>query len=297
MIYSGGNLAALSAVVCCATRTQTWSPLGAKGGSTQEEVQMMQVGDQLFIACNYGGHTAVRDFLTAYGVSNVGRFIAAIKWSHALISADGTQCKEWICGNLKDKSTYSATEQKTLDTFAFAVDIAKPAELYDHINACVGVEDTEPPDRDNWKTGPFQQTLACYTKTKSYRGTYAAHPVANIGLRRVDQGADTNLKVTLINSTAEVHAELKLLAFLTKMVISGQATGAVSLGGLKAACEKCAAWIASYQKWLAFKNITLNLPADDTRPSAGPVNWGKPTVEESVKANSDLARLSPDLFA
>jgi hypothetical protein len=105
------------------------------------------------------------------------------------------------------------------------------------------------------------------------------------------------LKVTLINSSAEVHAELKLLAFLAKMVLAGQATGPVSLGGLKAACQKCAAWIASFQKWLAFKNVTLNLPANDTRESAGPVNWGKPTVEDSIKTNGDLVRLSPDLFA
>jgi hypothetical protein len=297
MSYTGRNLAAISGVICCATRTQDWGTLGTEGGSTQEEVQMMQVGADLFIACNYGGHVSVNQFLTAFGVDSPGRFSAAIKWTNAIISSTHTQSATWARGDVGKRSKYSTTEETAVE-LGFPADISDPATLRAHIAECIGVGITRPERfRRNWKIGPFEQLLACYSDKTNYNSDHNRPPTAHIGSKTLAQSAESGYKVTVINSSASVHAELKLLSFLARMIIEGKVTGAdIYLGGLKAACRSCAAWITTFQRWLTDKGKTLHLPADDTRPSAGPVNWNKPTVAETIKTETQMAAYQATLF-
>jgi hypothetical protein len=69
------------------TRTQSWEPLGTAGASTQEEIQMMCIDNEFFIACNEDGNKSVSPFLEAFKVRDLKIFIDSMKWTNFIIGA------------------------------------------------------------------------------------------------------------------------------------------------------------------------------------------------------------------
>jgi hypothetical protein len=163
------------------------------------------------------------------------------------------------------------------------------------IQYCVGKEAPKPlpiTGQLDWMTGVFQQLLGVYRTKKRFKGAYpVASDGANFGSITPVGSPTLSHAVTVVTDTTDAHAELKLLSVLAKMVVDGTVSSGqqVYLGGLKAACKKCDAWISSYKNWLYYKrNITLNLPANDQRPSATPGVWQKPAASTSVKEATDV---------
>lgn len=298
--YNGGNLAVMSTILTAATK-RTWAVLGTQSASTQEEIQMMRVGDAMFIACNKTGHGVVKDFLTAFAVSSDATFIDSLKWSHAIMIEQNPT--NWQCDR-GSKAKYSVQDMATLDLFSFPSLIRRnPDNLKSDIYNCVGKQgrnDPVPNNTGDWKVGPFQQLLGIYSANRSYNSRYGAKPVASFQTRNLNQTPNMDYAVTLITDNSTVHAELKLLALLTKMVIDNQVkVGEVYLGGAKGACRKCAKWIETYGQWLWRKEIKLHLPKDDTRESADPLaeGWNKPTVDATITGNASVKEWMADLFS
>ncbi len=294
------NLSIVSTILCCATRTQSWNSLGTSTASTQEEIQMMRIGDAFFIACNHGGHSCVTDFLNAFRVHSAESLVNSVKWCHLAI--DSLDRKAWNFDDQK-RSKYSDQESKTLGLFPFPADIPKTATATELgvLERCVGKDVPSKPDQpEDWMTGVLQQLLGVYsTSKKKYRKTYPAPTdAANFGAVGLNGTANLNLGATLITDSSKVHAELKLLALLTKMIIDGKVQGGadVYLGGLKAACKSCDGWITSYRTWLTGRTVTLHLPDSTNRTSATAGVWNKPKVDQDIKSTGDVIATIPDLF-
>lgn len=302
---SADNLALMSTILTCATRTQTWEKLGIAGVATQEEIQMMRIEDAFFIACNHDGHKSVSQFLEAFKVRDLQTFIDCVKWTNFIVGAPPEEFRKWN-SDLQRRSEYSEQENKTLAQFPFPAPIPKLAGDTENyiIQVCVGKEKPKPQPitgQRDWMTGLFQQLLGVYiTKKKLYKSDYPAAPEgSNFGSVKPAGTPTLAHSVTLVTDATDAHAELKLLSTLTKMIIDGVVKSGqhVYLGGLKAACKKCDEWITKYSNWLYYKrNITLHLPANDQRPSATPGVWQNPVASESVKEATDVKADISTLF-
>lgn len=297
--YNGGNLAIMSTILTAATK-RGWTTLGTQAASTQEEVQMMRVGDAMFIACNKTGQMVVKDFLTQLGVSSHATFIDSLRWSHAIMKEEGPM--NWL-GDVRSRAKYSPQDKITLGMFSYpSLIVRNPDATKTEIYNCVGKpgrNDPAPNTRQNWKVGPFQQLLGVYSDNGSYIRGFGAKPVANFQSKKIDQTPNLDIALTLVTDNSAVHAELKLLALLTKMVLDGQVKVAeVQLGGAKGACRKCAKWIETYSLWLWRRQITLQLPKSDERESADPgaEGWNKPAVDATIKNHSSAKEWIADLF-
>ncbi|HEY2484672.1 MAG TPA: hypothetical protein VGI36_05960 [Candidatus Binataceae bacterium] len=149
--------------------------------------------------------------------------------------------------------------------------------------------------------GVFQQLLGVYSdKKKLYTSDYpVSADRSNFGSIKPTGSPVLSRAVTLVTDASDAHAELKLLSTLAKMVVDGVVKSGqhVYLGGLKAACKKCDAWIAKYSNWLYYhRTITLHLPANDRRPSATAGVWENPVAAASVKDASDVKANISTLF-
>jgi len=292
----------MSTILTAATKRE-WT-LGTKIPSTQEEIQMLRIGDALLIACNKDGHSEVQNFLTAFGVNSDATFIDSLKYSHAIMNE--TKPTNWR-GDVKDRAKYSAQDSKTINAFTFPSGIPKipSVGVLNDIYNCVGKapkkNDPAPTSPKDWKVGPFQQLLGVYADSgKTYEKGYAAPATAKFQNAELNQTPKLDYAVTVITDKSTVHAELKLLAILTRMVIEDLVkVKDVQLGGAKGACKKCAVWIQSYSGWLSSKGITLQLPQNDTRVSADPLveGWNKPTVDITITGNESVKELIPGLFS
>jgi hypothetical protein len=187
--------------------------------------------------------------------------------------------------------------------FTFPADIPKEATVTESavLNRCAGKNKPSGEEQaTDWMTGVIQQLLGVYTTNKKkYRSTYPTSKIVpNFGSTKLDGDPNLSLNVTLVTDSSKVHAELKLLALLTKMIIDGKVKAGqdVYLGGLKAACKDCAKWIAAYQNWLAGRSINLHLPDSANRTSATAGVWNKPTVSSTIKTTGDVVSTIPDLF-
>ena len=301
--YTGQNLAVMSTILTGATK-RDWSPLGTFTAFTQEEVQMMRVGDALFISCNKSGHTAIQNFLTAFAVSSEATFINSLKYSHAIMNE--TKPVNWK-GDIKDRAKYSAQDTATLSVFSFPTGTSKiPApDVITDIYNCVGKQakksDPAPTSPKDWKVGPFQQLLGIYsTNVKAYEKGFGKPLVAaKYQNGKLSETPKMDYAVTVVADKSTVHAELKLLALLTRMVVDGKVEAKeVQLGGAKGACRKCAAWIDSFSKWLTTQGITLKTPENDERKSADSADegWGKPELDQTIKGDAKVKDSIADLF-
>jgi hypothetical protein len=298
--YSASNLAVMSTILTCATRTREWSNLGTQGNPTQEEVQMMRVGDQLFIACNGNGHTLIVDFLKRFGVSDEATLIASLKWVHFIASAIHVDYNRWQ-HHAARRVQYSAQESNTIAAFGMPPGIPATATVLDKgiIYDCAGKPSLHPAPQtpNDWKTARFLHLLGAFGNI--------ALPVlppanaANYSTRSHNQAHIVSSITVITDTTAQVHAEMKLLAYLAKMSIDGKVNvGEVQLGGLKNACVSCQGWINRYESWIRYRrNIKLKLPYNDPRPHATPVNWANPRAAQTVKDDSAVKSLLGGDFA
>lgn len=291
--YTATNLTALSTILTCVTRTQTWQNLGTKDRSAkQEEIQILRIGERLFIACNQDGHQYVKHFLTAFGVSDDLTFAYALRVCHYLLNCTYQERKD-LYHSQSDRSEYSVQEKTNISHTQVPANLAIAEEDKTLMNNCVGKK-TENRDTMAWQGACFQQLLGIYQPTKkkksNYTDSFGPPRAATFGEVGADAIPDDTTAINLCTDTAGVHAELKLLAMLTRMLAAGKLSGTteVFLGGLKAACKECSGWIEAYSPWLSTNySITLNLPEEDARPSANPKNWDKPTL-----GSDDLAALT-----
>ena len=300
--YTGAHLAVMSTILTAATK-RDWKPLGTYTAFTQEEIQMMRVGDATFIACNKGGHTAVQNFLTAFGVNNDDTFIDSLKYSHAVLYE--TKPVNWK-GDIKDRAKYSAQDLGTINVFDFPAGTSKipAAGVVTDIYNCVGKQgkksDPLPTSPKDWKVGPFQQLLGIYSTTKGYEAGYGKPLLAaKFQIGKLTETPKLDQAVTVVADKQTVHAELKLLALLTRLVVDNKVeVKEVHLGGAKGACRKCADWIKTFTTWLADREITLKLPADDTRKSADSADegWNKPELDQTIKGDASVKDSIADLF-
>ena len=278
----------MSTILTAATK-RDWSNLTTNGLFSQEEIQMLRVGDALFIAANKGGHTAVQGFLKAFGVCSAPSFIDSLKWANAIVQE--TKPTNWQ-GDIGKRLSFSVQDKVTIDLFAYPDGLPKTptqAMLKDIYN-CVGKpgkKDAAPTTRKDWKTGPLQYLLGIFKDSKAYVGDYAKPSMpAKVQGGNFTSTPKMDYAVTVITEKAVVHAELKLLAVLTRLIIEGKVEAkTVQLGGAKGACKECAKWINTYSEWLSEKGITLQLPENDTRPSADPAKdaWNNPAVDQTFK--------------
>jgi hypothetical protein len=297
--YSADHLAVMSTILACATGSRSWATLGVAGNPVQEEVQMMRVDDQLFIACNGNGHTLIANFFDRFGVRDEASFIESLKWTHCIAKAVQPNYKKWH-HNVAQRITYSAQEQNTIGGFRMPPGIpavAAPGDLTT-IYDCVGKpgnHDPAPQTPNDWKAARFYHLLGAYNKVPN---PAPAPPNAANYTTRTHAQDYIHAAITLIgDTTPQVHAEMKLLAYLAKMVVDRDiTTREVHLGGLKNACVSCNGWIKTFSSWLwDHKEIKLRLPRNDARPHANPVNWAIPKAAQSVKDRT--AELLPNRFA
>lgn len=298
--YTADNLAIMSTILACATRTQCWTTVGTRGtAATQEEVQMLRVGQQLFIACNGNGHTAISEFMTAFGVRDEASFIESLRWTHAVLTLSPTQLTRLQRDEAR-RSRYSEQEMNTINAFRFPSKIAKTVTTGDAktIFDCAARPEHEPETPTDWKAGRFRHLLGSYRRPTE--GPYASPPNAAVVTTRTYAQAHNDAAIVLVaDTTAQVHAELKLLSRLAKMVVEGRvAVTEVQLGGLKNACTRCDAWIRTFRSWLQDrKGIRLKVPHNDHRPHAGPANWANPAAVDEVINERSAAMLLAGRFA
>lgn len=298
-LYTPENLCILSTILTCATRSQSWGRLGKHQRNTQEEIQMMCVGDQLFIACNTSGHLFVQEFMKAFAVKDNDSLLDALKKSHYLIGASHDERSRWY--NTNKHTQYSGQELLTLEMFKFPKKLPKKSGIIDKgfIFSRVGKPERSILKKQNtnsWETGVFQQMLGVYSNSNGYVSEYNSPPPHHFKTVKIDGSIKDTDKLILIKDISKTHAELKLLSLLAKMVIDGKILSGsrVHLGGSKGACKRCHSWITTYKQWLKdHHDIKLILPKKDTRPSATPVVWEKPlsSVKNVGSVNQNIALL------
>lgn len=313
-LYNSESLCILSTILKCATRSQTWSNLGTKNNRmTQEEVQMMCIDNNVFIACNNNGHSFIESYLNAFGVTDLTSFLTALKWTHSILTADIAELKTLY--STDNRSTYSEQEIATLNNFKFPSNLTKttPQDVKTYIKNCVGLTVQEnrrknitafnPNNRNGWQTRAFQQLLGVYipsrvtVKNYPYNPNCSLPPTGVFNLVKTNNIVDVIHPLNIISDSGTSHAELKLLSYLCKLVFSAKVLPGkkVYLGGSKGACKKCTAWIETYKRWLYdHHEVKLILPKNDNRPSATPVVWENPYI--SIKDDLRIKNLVLALF-
>jgi len=300
--YTAQHLSIMSTILTCATRTQSWKTLGLNVNSKQEEIQIARMGNHLFIGCNNEEHQYVEDFLTAWGVRNEATFIDALKWSHCIMVSSQHEARDWK--QTDKKSGYSSPEKDTLDRFSFPPGIPKKpsAEDLESIKKRVGKEGDE--NKNDWQAGPMLQLLGCYRNNSRYhKPTGGAISVANFKSKKITSKFEACDITVINNSRSKVHAELKILGYLARVITKQEITNSrmnrkIHLGGLKIACAKCNPWLMNCIEWLfKSKHINLHLPLNDGRvPFGSPINWAIPETTPDVISSEGVKTYMKDKF-
>ncbi|SFU62636.1 hypothetical protein [Pseudoduganella namucuonensis] len=296
--YTANQLSVFSAIIASSAANRNWdtaTEVSDTGGELQE-VQCMTFGGKLYIAGNFSEHLAVKAYLNAFGVNDEASFLKCMAYSHWLLampfldrmSAAGVQYR----GNYSD----TATAARALAALPFT-------ELTDDekLKAVALLKGTAKSDADKSKgwflrkfvgAGPLSGTAA-YVKPKPKHG---------VGLVTT---APSPKDINVLEDSADVHAELKLLGFAFDCVGTNRGpylNKPVCVGGLKKTCRFCAAWIDHLAGQMTKAGIEINLPTLDSRTlgsGAGkrPISIHDAKLSPYVKAmfNGGLNSLCSDL--
>lgn len=276
--YNANQLAAVSAVLARATAGRSWTHVGQSlSGATQEEVQAMRFKSVLVLACNSSGVDAIEALFKLYGL-DADSFDKAIRCFYYVI-AESTELGKTY--KVDTKLAMSTQETNTLALAAI----------------------------DDWHVRDYVEGLLAPKSGGTAKSTARAEALRNLAgetftATQTPKGAVSTCKYSsfpirsgvhlLKETTHKAHAEMKLLAGLVQLLKDGRITtsDAVHVGGLKAACQKCATVLTGFN---AVCDNMLQLPLSDTRPSATPVNWALPglpdlsTADIRNKANVNIA--------
>lgn len=259
--YSPNELAALSSVLSRVTASRSWTNLGNNaGGVTQEEVQSMRIGRRLIIACNGSGAGAIKALFKVYGMTP-DRLDKAIKAFYYLLTK-----RQALTSDYKVPGQFGFSRQE-LDSLA----LARPDtfRVADFVTDRLADKTTGKPAKSS-SIGDALRNMAGEKFTARHAGKTAP---AVCRYNRLPAG---NGIYILDEADAKAHAEMKILKVLAWMLAEGTITTAtrVQLGGLKAACKKCAKVIGKFN---ALCDDMIELPTGN-RPSANPVNWALPRL-------------------
>jgi hypothetical protein len=306
LMYSAADLSAFCAIITRSAVSRNWSApteVNDRGVAVQE-VQCMLMDAKLYFAGNFSEHASIAAFLNAFGVDNEDTLLDCMRYSHWLLTIPVHKRTE-VTG-FAYPMTFSDTEGAALSLSAVlpfealsAPEIAEARALLDGKTTARTLRE----ERLGWflrkfvAAGPFVRKPYVKSNVSVTMVTNAVQPAS----------------INVVNNNADVHAELKLLAFMTGCALANQVKlsfKAVQLGGLKKTCRMCAAWVGYFKYWLYKEHrIDVQLPLADDRPSgagagdrptcAAAVAWGDyPAALFNGLANSlcvDMAPLKVEL--
>jgi hypothetical protein len=268
--YDHKALVLFSTIICSAARQRDWgSELGNNAAAPNvQEVQCMRLVDGLYVAGNGNEHVAIANLFKAFNVGGHDSFILCLRYCRTLLTLDQSQRKKKL-GKGYNRFERSPAEIESLDYAAAAdpwVTLLSEQEMADAKALLERTNDTgmtpqqkmlawilrkvAAPDKPAaWLARP---NAAAYVSVTKYNG---AHPV------------------TLVDETSDVHAELKLLAFLTRACTANALPAGnhkVEVGGLKRACSHCDAWMGYFRNWIRLQyRVDVVAPVADTRAQGG----------------------------
>jgi hypothetical protein len=262
MPFTSNQLSVISTVLARCATLRTWSTdteVKDEGESIQE-VQCLEADDKLYIAGNHSEHGPVGDFLNAYGVNDRASLLKCLAYADWLLKLAYTTRKATT--GVAYKGEYSEQELKALGLADRPFDALSDEEVR---VACLLLKGTA--------TGEVDQKLGWFLRKFVGAGPLPAKPYARAkakdGVSFVTNGTAT-AEVNVVKDTHDVHAELKLLAYLyDRVAVSPGAWNhkTVSVGGLKKTCNYCAKWIAHFSGYVKDKiELDVALPTGDDRP-------------------------------
>ena len=262
MTFTSNQLSVISTVLArCATLRDWSTDTEAKDdGVSIQEVQCLEADDKLYIAGNHSEHAAVGDFLNAYGVNSRASLLKCLAYADWLLKLAFTTRKATT--GVAYKGEYSEQELKALGLADRPFDALSTEEIR---VACLLLKGTA--------TGEIDQKLGWFLRKFVGAGPLSTKPYvrakAKDGVSLVTNGTAT-AEINVVKDTNDVHAELKLLAYLYDRVAVSSGPWnhkTVSVGGLKKTCNYCARWISHFGGYMKDKiDLDVALPTGDDRP-------------------------------
>ncbi|UQS16835.1 hypothetical protein [Pseudomonas sp. HS6] len=268
--YSAQDLVLFSAIIAAATRERDWDYGTGNNlkGTTVQEVQCMQIGENIYIACNNGEHARVASFLQAFGVSDHGSFILCLKYCHHLYTMPHAD-KVNLLGVGNDLK-YSGPEQKAIDYSAPSHVHVRPLSEKQLTTAktLISVDSDQPLEK---------RQLAYFLRKFVGTDPNPKFTCPPYGASLLIKSCSDAKAINVLEDSLTVHAELKLLRMVAEEKLAGRMMSVrrVNLGGLKQACVPCARWIELYNAWMKvqFKtSVELPPPPESREQGSGAGN-------------------------
>jgi hypothetical protein len=262
MTFTSNQLSVVSTVLArCATLRDWSTDTEVKDtGDSIQEVQCLEADDKLYIAGNHSEHTAVGDFLNAYGVNSRASLLKCLAYADWLLTLTFTT--RAATTGMAYSCEYSEQELNALKLADRPFEALSDAEVR---VACTLLNGTA--------TGVIDQKLGWFLRKFVGAGPLSRTPYVRAkptnGVAFVTNGTAT-AEVNVVKDNNDVHAELKLLAYLYDRVAVSPGPWrhkTVSIGGLKKTCNYCAKWISHFGGYVKEKiDLGVALPTGDDRP-------------------------------
>ncbi|QRY77371.1 hypothetical protein JVX91_17335 [Pseudomonas sp. PDNC002] len=285
-LLPANELSYISTIIKAAAATRDWNAaLGSKKAGKVQEVQCMRVKGKLLIAGNYDQideGEAIKSYLASFGVGNGHDFVTCMQYSHELLALDSPR---WIRVN-KDKElsdpaykllqvkvdahampSYSGQDNLVIQGFAEARPIFLAGGFDDDDLGTIMDLVAKPRASGPARTAP-QQNLAWFLR--HFLGVSEASGALKAAARPSGFAGSlaTCGDVGVVKSMQGVHAELVLLSFLAREVLTNPNDffgETVYLGGSKNACQFCNSWMGHYRKWIKqWFSVNVVLPFEYT---------------------------------
>lgn len=281
-LMRANELSYISTIIKAAAATRDWSAtLGSKTAGKVQEVQCMKIKDKLFIAGNFDKideGALIKAYLSSFGVSNRSEFDNCMRYSHELLSLDNQQ---WlridktkvandsyrlrkVTVDIHTIPKYSPQDNSVIQGFAAVKPIFLASGFSDEELGAVMNLIAKPSSTESSRNQHHAWFLRHFLGISEASGAIKANGQPNAYVNRYSASLDINI----VKSIKGVHAELTLLTFLARelltnpLELSGQV---IYLGGSKNACMWCKAWIDNYRRWIKeWFGVKILLPSEYT---------------------------------
>lgn len=279
----------MSTIMARAARLRPWSvnDLASFSSTQLQEVQCMSAGGKIYIAGNGHEGKLVVAFLNAFGVKDANSLKECLTYTHWVLSTTAQGMSGYF--PVKNDLNYSLSEKQSVQfahgilDFDITTDEKETAGKIMNKDYAGKYSEAEiKQSAKKYELGWFLRKLSGLQGDASRNACYT----------RASGSVSSNdaIGVCVLKDNSDTHAELKLLAHLTKLAMqdSSYHNKNIAVGGLKRACNHCRNWIERYEKWawLQFKiSLTCTSLQGDTVRSEGGGAGDRPDLSDFGQIN------------
>jgi hypothetical protein len=266
--YTVNLLPIISAIISRAVISRGWTA-NQLNGSNCQEVQLMMLGNNLYISGNQNEHDAINTFLRMYGVTDINSFNKCMSYTYWVIaSLWAEQIEEF---GFHFNIGWGGSETDVVNNFQPSIKLGLTAPEMENAKNIIN---NTPLNNHVWTA---EERRLGWFLNRLLRPNNTTYQAPNLGgsliVNRVDPNTSDRVYIIKNEGMNQVHAELNLLCALGDALVesSGLFSGRdVGIGGLKKACAHCNSWIEKFSRLLYIQwKIRVVLPAPDGRPRGG----------------------------